>query len=537
MKIMIMILISMLLTSGALYGQQSDQPPAIPGEEQPEVLTRGPLHEAYAQPVILEEEDDDDLIVPKVPPPDIEEVPPSDRPVGEKYVWVPGYWAWDSERNDYIWISGCWRIVPSGKYWIPGYWAKVPGGYRWVTGFWTSNSNKEIEYLPAPPAVTYVAPAANASPDMIWVPPCWYWYNSRYTLRSGYWIDARPDWMWVPSHYIWTPRGHIFVSGHWDYPFNSRGVLFAPVFFRGHIHTGLRFSLSIAVDLGNLEFSLFTRPRYRHYYFGDYYDSFNIGLGIFPWFECMTRHTWYDPVYLHHNWRNRKYNPDWWQHERREYDRRRNDINLRPPRTYRDLERRVYNMPVNQRKNYEVAVPIKRIIDDRSTPIRFRQNKEQDREQISRHIQEVNKYARDRSQWESSGSDRKSIQPFGKNSQPVERNRIQVPAEPKKQSPGQIEQREIRRPVQTERQVIKPSEINKPSRETGVNSPGTQGKTVTTIQNNKRQERSDPVRVNPSPVIDKQKRTIFQKRSPSQPAEERVRIEKNDIPKDRKFRR
>jgi hypothetical protein len=136
---------------------------------------------------------------------------------------------------------------------------------------------------------------------------------------------AQADWVWVPSNNVWTPRGYVFANGHWDYALGRRGVLFAPVYFPRRIYQRPRFSyaLSIAVNIGNLEFGLFTRPRYSHYYFGDYYDSVYIGIGIFPWYEVERRHTWYDPIYVHDRWRHRKDEPRWEEHERQQYYRRR----------------------------------------------------------------------------------------------------------------------------------------------------------------------------------------------------------------------
>ncbi len=392
--------LSLLVVTGTIYGQ-TNQPPPVPSEETPEVQTRGPLNEAFAQPVTIEE--NSNFIVPKAPPADIDETPPDERPVGDQFIWIPGYWAWDSERNTHIWVSGCWRAAPPGKYWVPGYWAKAEGGYRWVPGFWASQSEREIEYLPPPPAITYIEPAGADRPDMIWVPACWYWSNGRYTLRSGYWLEAREDWVWIPSHYVWTPCGYIFVRGHWDYPLARRGVLFAPVYFRGNIYGGhrLSYSLSIVLDLGNFEFGLFTRPGYRHYYFGDYYDDFYIGIGIFPWFECVSRRTWYDPIYLHDRWHHRRHNHDWWQHERREYERRRADKDLRPPRTYHEMERRIKSMPETQKRNFEVAAPMKRIIESRNTSFKYRKDNPEERSQILRRAEDVKKYSMERNRRES----------------------------------------------------------------------------------------------------------------------------------------
>ena len=32
---------------------------------------------------------------------------------GAQFVWVPGYWSWDADRNGYIWVSACWRAAPA----------------------------------------------------------------------------------------------------------------------------------------------------------------------------------------------------------------------------------------------------------------------------------------------------------------------------------------------------------------------------------------------------------------------------------------
>lgn len=423
MKTLIMTLMAMVMVTGALYGQTPDQPPPVPSEEQPEVLTRGPVNEAFAQPVNLEEEKG--FIVPEAPPPDIEEVLPAERPVGEHFAWIPGYWAWDSDRNEYIWISGCWRAVPPGKYWIPGYWTEVDDGWRWVAGFWASVSTEEIEYLPAPPEITYVEEPVRATYGKIWVPPCWYWSHGRYTLRAGYWIEAREDWVWVPSHYLWTPRGYVFVNGHWDYPLHRRGVLFAPVYFSGNIYKRARvsFSLSIVLDIGNLEFALFTRPGYNHYYFGDYYDSFYVGIGIFPWFECVTRHTWYDPIYLHDHWLHRNYKPGWQQRQWQEYARRRNDKKLRPPRTYREMERRERFLAKPLKKNFEVAVPMKRFVEKKKTTFKFQKHDPEAQKRVSRHTDEIRKHVGNRSQRESPVTVHKNLRSI-KKPVPSEEHRV-----------------------------------------------------------------------------------------------------------------
>src|SRR5688572_13896529 len=65
-----------------------------------EVQTRGPVHEAYAQPNDFKPLPGE--VVAKEPPPAVPEQPPEFRPEGNNIEWIPGYWAWDPERTDYL---------------------------------------------------------------------------------------------------------------------------------------------------------------------------------------------------------------------------------------------------------------------------------------------------------------------------------------------------------------------------------------------------------------------------------------------------
>jgi hypothetical protein len=389
----------------------ADELPPVPGEEQPEVLTRGPVNEAFAEPVTMT--NDEGMVVNSEPPANIIENVPSEKPIGDEFVWAPGYWGWDSDRNGYIWVSGCWRAAPPKMYWVPGYWAKIPTGWQWVAGFWSSTANAEIEYLPAPPAIDDTPPGPPPYPDRLWIPPCWYWSGGQYIRRSGYWLAGQPDWVWAPSHYIWSPRGYIFAGGHWDYSLSRRGVLFAPVYFPRHVYERPRFSynLSVVVDIGNMEFGLFTSPRYSHYYFGDYYDDSYISIGIFPWFECERRHTWYDPIYVHDRWRHLKDEPRWDDHERSEYERRRNDRELRPARTYVEMERRAALLPEEKRRDIQIARPINVLVEDKKDTLKFEHIKVDARQKISDKGNEVQKFREDRSRWESERGGKESVKP------------------------------------------------------------------------------------------------------------------------------
>jgi len=503
MRTAMILLITMSLASGLLYGAADEQPPAVPTEEQPEVLTRGPVHEAFAEPVNLEAQSG--IVAPIEPPANIVENPPEQRPSGSQFVWVPGYWAWDSDRTNYIWISGCWRAVPPNKCWVPGYWSQTTAGWEWIAGFWAPVANsQQIEYLPAPPAMDDTQPPGPPPiVNDIWTPPCWYWYQGQYVRRSGYWLTAREDWIWMPSHYAWTPRGCVFVAGYWDYPLRSRGVLFAPFYIPRHSweRPGFSLSLGVVVDFGMLQFNLFTYPRYHHYYFGDYYDDAYINIGIFPWFECRDHHTWYDPIYEHDRWRNRKIRPDWDAYERHEYDLRRTDRELRPPRTYREMEIRQAKMPEGRRKDIQIARPISRIIADKREPFKFETIKTDARQKLSRQTSDVHKFKDQRSLWESSRSGSQTIQP------PMEH-----------QSP-------VTSTTERRGQVTSPTERKGPmspaSDRRGSVSPPTERKPLEVPQREVKLTQPDRVKIPSSPISDRAKGlSFFKKGPPSRPSDE-----------------
>lgn len=57
---------------------------------------------------------------------------------GYGYIWVPGYWAWDDDDDDYYWVPGTWVLPPRiGFYWTPAYWAyDDDGDYVFYPGYW-----------------------------------------------------------------------------------------------------------------------------------------------------------------------------------------------------------------------------------------------------------------------------------------------------------------------------------------------------------------------------------------------------------------
>jgi hypothetical protein len=408
------------------------QEPPIPPEEQPagaETLTRGPVHEAFAEPVTLEAEAG--FVAPNQPPPNVVEYPPADRPRGDRYVWVPGYWSWDADRNDFIWVSACWRVAPPSMRWVPGYWTPMASGWEWVPGFWAPAGSQAVDYLPAPPApLDLEPPGPPPGVSSVWSPGCWYWVQGRYVARHGYWLQEQPGWLWVPSHYRWSPRGYIFVRGHWDYALAQRGVLFAPVYFPPSVYARVGFSYtpSIVIDIGLLIGNLFAYPRYSHYYFGDYYDDAYVRIGIYPQFEGERIHTWYDPIYQHERWRRRNEDPRWEEHQRQDYDRRRADRGLRPARTYREQQTREATLPESQRRSVELAAPLRTVVARQTIPLNLDRMTDETRQRIAKKGTEVQKYRDQRVKWEAPAA-APPVARTNPSSPPASGNRPAIPAE------------------------------------------------------------------------------------------------------------
>lgn len=298
------------------------------------VLTRGPVHEAFAEPLVLNPVEG--MVISQQPPDPVPEIPPEVKPEGEDVLWIPGYWSWDIEADQFIWISGVWRVAPPDSIWVPGYWTEIEAGFQWVPGFWTLEETGGVTYLPPPPQSLEEGPTSpSPGPEYVWAPGCWIWNEPEYAWRPGYWQPVPQGWVWVPAHYRWTLAGCIFVDGYWDYSLEDRGILFAPVVFNSpvYIEPAYVYTPSIMIHSDVLVSHLFTYPSYCHYVFGDYYDPiYEERYGILPWFDVHTdrhhhRHG-HDHLFaslaVH-------FGHDWDDDLRREHSRRRSNRDLRPP--------------------------------------------------------------------------------------------------------------------------------------------------------------------------------------------------------------
>ena len=299
-------------------------------------LTRGPIHEAFAETVQFNPQPG--LIVNATPPAPVEELPPENQLKGDHVMWISGYWAWDDDAKNFIWVSGTWRNVPPGRQWVPGYWSRIGDGkFQWTSGYWAASNRDGEACLPAPPPRNLDVGANTAPPseDSIWIPGNWVWLGDRYAWQPGCWVALHPDWTWVPARYCWTPRGYVYLDGYWDHALDQRGVLFAPVCFTGDVYNqpGYYYTPSIVIDPGLFADCLFVRPYYSHYYFGDYFDSCYLDNGFYACFSWNSRHCGYEPIFAHDRWCHRD-DPGWEHHRHGDFDFLRDHADARPPHTW-----------------------------------------------------------------------------------------------------------------------------------------------------------------------------------------------------------
>lgn len=383
------------------------QPPPRPaGEYGVEVLTRGPVHEAFAETVTFDPEPG--IVVNAAPPNPIEEMPPDQRPAGVNVAWIPGYTAWDDERNDYLWVSGVWRAPPPGRQWVSGYWGRSAQGYQWTSGFWADAQMGETEYLPEPPQSVEVGPSIPApSPNHSWIPGCWIWQHGRYAWRPGYWVTVQSDWDWIPGHYTWTRRGYVFVDGYWDYSVENRGVLFAPVYFDASVYArrGYYYSPSTVISLSVFTDHLFVRPRYGHYYFGDYYDDNYRDAGFYSRFAFQSSRYGYDPIYAHQRWKNR-HDDNWRNRVEDDFRRRRDHGEWRPARTLAAQITLNTGGTSPHASGGRIATSLDQLVRIKDSPLRFESVESAEKQQLLQRGKEIRTFREERQKLETDRGDR-----------------------------------------------------------------------------------------------------------------------------------
>jgi hypothetical protein len=341
-----------LLSLGDASRTQEPVAQQLPPQPQgTDAQARGPVHEAFAQPDNTQPQQGP--VVDKQPPAPIEELPPDQKPQGSNVQWIPGYWAYDGDAKDFLWISGCWRDLPPGRRWLPGHWQEIDSGWLWVSGFWAPDAIQQVQYVPPPPPSLDKGPSDPApNVNSFYAPGCWVYHETRYLWRPGHWVAYQPRWVWIPAHYVWTPTGCIFIEDYWDHPLEECGLLFAPIRFNLGVWLGFRrpyipqFCVSVDFLLG----SLFIHPGHGHYYFGDYYDARFAKRGFVPWHDYHPVPGAYDPLFGYY--RHLHIEEPKWEAGLRDLNRARIAGQVaRPPHTLAQQITTINNININKTTN------------------------------------------------------------------------------------------------------------------------------------------------------------------------------------------
>src|SRR5262249_13149450 len=157
--------------------------------------------------------------------------------------------------------------------------------------------------------------------------------------------------------------------------------------------------------------SLFVRPSYHSYYFGDYYAPNQFQSGIFPWYSFHQSRYGYDPLYAHASTINLRHDPRWVDRIHEVYRYRRDHPAARPPRTFVEQRQVVKNVSaqdsvsnaavksvttnintvtnVNDARRLELARPIAQLASSSQAPVRFERLDGRRRGEIARQAVQV----------------------------------------------------------------------------------------------------------------------------------------------------
>ena len=513
-----------------------------PAEEGVQVLTRGPVHEAFAQTVTFNPEPG--IVVSRTPPEPIEELPPDQRPEGDNVAWIPGYSAWDDDRSDFLWVSGIWRSLPPGRQWVPGYWSQAGQNSQWTSGYWADAKQSENEYLPEPPDTVEAGPnIAAPSENHLWTPGCWVWNENRYAWRPGYWMVAQQNWVWVPAQYLWSPRGYVFVDGYYDYSVARRGVLFAPVYFNQNVYAqrGFTYSPAMAISLAVFGNQLFLRPNYNHYYFGDYYASNYSSGGFYPWFSFNSGGRGYDPFYAHQRWHHR--NDREWQHRvESDFQHRHDNEDARPPRTLAAQQALIKSGDTKIVNNIVAVTSLDQLAKTKDAPVRLQAVNREEKQKLVDHGKDVRQFRSERQKLEAQPAEATAETP----SRDIKPAKVKLPMSPILAKPSEQRGQDDAPPKRLEAPAPDPKIEPKP-RKAGVRTESPKNdpkvpKADTQPEPPKGRPRNEP-KVEPKPVPrdplkvipkDEPKPTPKVERQPERPKAEpkpTPRVEPKPVPK------
>ncbi len=157
---------------------------------------------------------------------------------------------------------------------------------------------------------------------------------------------------------------------------------------------------AICLDVGAFSISLFARPAYGHYYFGDYYDDRYVAWGIHPWFYYNSPRFGYDPLYTYYRWYHVEHlgERQWDDHLHGWHEYYRGHPDMRPPHTLAAERAMMASHPGMVRADLHMARDI-----HQAGGMRLQAVSAAERAQIHQAARETTHFAAERQQLERSG--------------------------------------------------------------------------------------------------------------------------------------
>ncbi len=265
--------------------------------------SQGPIHEAFvvqeSGTLLLE-------LIPKPAPEKIKEVPPDQD--DKQAEWIPGYWAWQKGRGDFIWVSGVWRRPPPEHTWISGDWKRSDNGWMWMRGFWSRTQEDALAHIAIPPP----DPLEEKAPELpttsgyyLWVPGYWkYNYETeQYLWLSGKWMEPQPHWIYVPPQNIWREKGYVQIPAFWDWTLETRGLAYSAVNIRSEDRASYEHKpndslphLAIIEELFPFWPNYYCLFDYSYFFHNEAWKSWNSAPSWWQWsnwWPCAWQETWW----------------------------------------------------------------------------------------------------------------------------------------------------------------------------------------------------------------------------------------------------
>jgi hypothetical protein len=198
----------------------------------------------------------------------------------------------------------------------------------------------------------------------------------------------------------------VFVDGYWDYSVARRGVLFAPVYFDASVYArrDYYYSPSTVISLAVFSDHLFVRPRYNHYYFGDYYDASYNNAGFYSRLAFQSSRYGYDPIYAHQRWEHRQ-DRDWEVRVETDFRNRRDHVEARPPRTLSAQITLNTSGLKSRESGLVVAASLDQLAKSKESPIRFQLVDSAEKQNLVQRGKEVRKFREERQVLETQAVD------------------------------------------------------------------------------------------------------------------------------------